>query len=39
MEPGWIYVIVSLRDGEPVLRAFRIRGGEIAEVQVVLDRG
>ena len=39
MEPGWFYVIVSLRDGEPVLRAFRIRGGEIAEVQVVLDRG
>jgi proteasome lid subunit RPN8/RPN11 len=38
MEPGWIYVIVSLRDGAPVLRAFRIRGGEIAEVQVVLDR-
>jgi proteasome lid subunit RPN8/RPN11 len=38
MEPGWIYVIVSLRDGEPVLRAYRIQSGEIAEVGVVLDR-
>ncbi|MGQ0802421.1 MAG: Mov34/MPN/PAD-1 family protein [Actinomycetota bacterium] len=38
MEPGWVYVIVSLRDGDPVLRAYRIRGGEIAECQVVLDR-
>jgi len=38
MEPGWIYVIVSLRDGEPVLRAYRIQAGEIAEVAVVLDR-
>jgi [CysO sulfur-carrier protein]-S-L-cysteine hydrolase len=37
MEPDWIYVIVSLRDGEPVMRAYRIRGGEIAEVQVVMD--
>jgi proteasome lid subunit RPN8/RPN11 len=35
MEPGWVYVIVSLRDGAPVLRAYRIRGGEIAECQVV----
>jgi proteasome lid subunit RPN8/RPN11 len=39
MEPGWIYVIVSLRDGGPVLRAYRIRAGQIAECQVVLDRG
>jgi [CysO sulfur-carrier protein]-S-L-cysteine hydrolase len=37
MEPGWIYVIVSLRDGDPVLRAYRIRGGEIAEAPVVLE--
>jgi proteasome lid subunit RPN8/RPN11 len=36
--PEWIYVIVSLRDGEPVLRAYRIRDGQIAECQVVLDR-
>ena len=38
MEPGWIYVIVSLRDGDPVLRAYRIQAGEIGEVAVVLDR-
>lgn len=38
MEPGWVYVIVSLSDGDPVLRAYRIRRGEIAECQVVLDR-
>lgn len=36
--PEWIYVIVSLKDGDPVLRAYRIRTGEIAEVAVVLDR-
>jgi proteasome lid subunit RPN8/RPN11 len=38
MEPGWLYVIVSLKDGEPVLRSYRIRGGEIAEVAVALER-
>ncbi len=38
MEPGWVYVIVSLRDGAPVLRAYRIRDARIAECQVVLDR-
>jgi len=37
MEPGWMYVIVSLRDGDPVLRAYRIRDKQIAECQVVLD--
>jgi len=31
-------VIVSLRDQMPVLRSYRIRGGEIAEVAVELDR-
>ena len=36
--PEWIYVLVSLRDGDPVLRAYRIRDGAIAECQVVLDR-
>jgi proteasome lid subunit RPN8/RPN11 len=34
MEPGWIYVIVSLKHPEPVLRAYRIRDGNIAEVDV-----
>ncbi|MGH8986532.1 MAG: Mov34/MPN/PAD-1 family protein [Acidimicrobiia bacterium] len=38
MEPGWIYVIVSLKDGDPALRAYRIRAGEIAEVAVALER-
>lgn len=36
-DPTWIYAIVSLRDGEPVLRAYRIRDGGIAECQVVLE--
>jgi proteasome lid subunit RPN8/RPN11 len=35
--PTWFYVLVSLRDGEPVLRAYRIRGGTVAECRVVLD--
>jgi len=38
VDPTWLYVIVSLRDGAPSLRAFRIRGGGIAEVPVALDR-
>ena len=37
MEPGWIYVLVSLKDGDPVLRAYRIRDGVIVEVQVVTE--
>lgn len=38
MEPAWVYVIVSLKPGQdPVLRAYRIRDGAIAECQVVLD--
>ena len=36
--PEWIYVLVSLRDGDPVLRAYRVRDDTIAECQVVLDR-
>ncbi len=36
-DPVWVYVIVSLRDGEPMLRAYRIRDGAIAECQVVRD--
>ena len=38
VDPAWFYVIVSLRDQAPVLRAYRIRDGEIAEVAVELDR-
>jgi [CysO sulfur-carrier protein]-S-L-cysteine hydrolase len=36
--PTWIYVLVSLRD-EPVLRAYRIREGQVTEIPVVLERG
>jgi proteasome lid subunit RPN8/RPN11 len=35
--PDWIYVLVSLREGESVVRAYRIRDDDIAECQVVLD--
>jgi proteasome lid subunit RPN8/RPN11 len=38
VDPMWVYVIVSLRDEAPVLRAFRIRDGEVAECQVVLEQ-
>ena len=34
VDPAWIYVLVSLRHGEPALRAYRIRDGVIAEVDV-----
>jgi len=37
LEPYWLYVIVSLKDGDPVLRAFRIVDGNISEVAVVLE--
>ena len=37
VDPMWVYVIVSLRDEAPVLRAFRIRDETIAECQVVLE--
>jgi hypothetical protein len=35
----WWYVIVSLRDDAPVLRAYRIVGGTITEHAVELGRG
>jgi len=34
VDPAWWYVIVSLKHGEPVLRAFQIRDASIAEVPV-----
>ena len=38
-DPGWHYVIVSLRDGAPVLRSYRIQEGKIVEEPVVvIDR-
>jgi proteasome lid subunit RPN8/RPN11 len=36
VDPAWLYVLVSLRHGEPALRAYRIREGAIAEVPVVV---
>ena len=36
-DPGWHYVIVSLRDGPPTVRSFRIVGGEVTEEPVALD--
>jgi [CysO sulfur-carrier protein]-S-L-cysteine hydrolase len=38
VDPMWVYVIVSLRDDSPTLRAFRIRDDAVAECQVVLER-
>jgi [CysO sulfur-carrier protein]-S-L-cysteine hydrolase len=35
-DPDWHYVIVSLREAEPVLRSYRIVDGNIAEAAVVL---
>lgn len=36
-DPGWHYVIVSLRDDLPSLRSYRIVDGEITEEPVVVD--
>lgn len=37
-DPGWHYVLVSLKDAEPVVRSFRIVDGSIEEEPVELDR-
>ena len=34
VDPAWVYVLVSLRHGEPALRAYRIRDGAITELGV-----
>jgi proteasome lid subunit RPN8/RPN11 len=36
-DPGWHYVLVSLRDVEPVVRSYRIVEGKITEEPVVLQ--
>jgi [CysO sulfur-carrier protein]-S-L-cysteine hydrolase len=36
-DPGWHYVIVSLRDVVPVVRSYRIAEGKIQEESVVLE--
>ncbi|MEI6701361.1 MAG: M67 family metallopeptidase [Actinomycetota bacterium] len=33
-DPGWHYVLVSLRDTHPVLRSYRIENGQISEEPV-----
>lgn len=37
-DPGWHYVLVSLADGAPVVRSYRIVDGNIDEEPVVLVR-
>jgi len=37
-DPGWHYVLVSLKDPEPVLRSYRIVDGAITEEPVELER-
>jgi proteasome lid subunit RPN8/RPN11 len=36
-DPGWHYVLVSLRDTHPVVRSYTIVGGVITEEQVVVS--
>lgn len=36
-DPGWHYVLVSLRDSEPALRSWRIQDGKTEEEPVVLE--
>ena len=36
-DPGWHYVLVSLRDAEPTVRSYRIISGKIEEESVVLE--
>src|SRR5437588_5427780 len=36
-DPTWHYVLVSLKDGEPVVRSFRIVDGVISEEPVALE--
>ena len=37
-DPEWHYVIVSLREAEPMLRSYRIVDGNVDEEPVVLER-
>jgi len=37
VDPNWFYVIVSLAEGEPVLRTYRIVGERITEVPTVVS--
>ncbi len=35
-EPHWLYVLVSLKHAEPVLRTYRIRDGVVSECETAL---
>lgn len=37
VDPSWHYAIVSLALGEPVVRSYRIGGGEVTEEDVVVE--
>jgi proteasome lid subunit RPN8/RPN11 len=37
VDPSWICAILSLRDGAPVLRAYRIRNAVIAEIPITIE--
>lgn len=39
IDPSWHYLIVSLRDGEPMLRSWRIVDGEVTEEPIVVVSG
>jgi proteasome lid subunit RPN8/RPN11 len=39
IDPNWHYVIVSLKYGDPVLRSYQIRDGNISEELVVAETG
>lgn len=36
-DPDWWYVLVSLRDVEPAVRAYRIRAGEVEEQPITVQ--
>ena len=38
-DPGWHYVVVSLKDAVPVVRSYRIVDGDVAEEPVQLHDG
>jgi proteasome lid subunit RPN8/RPN11 len=36
LEPHWVYVLVSLKHAEPVVRGYRIRDGVVTECELVV---
>lgn len=36
-DPGWIYLLVSLRDAEPSVRSFTISAGAVDEDRIVIE--